>query len=84
MDRVSAEFAGPAAAPGPHEISREEIHRRLRDSSLVLVDVLPAAAYAAAHIPGAINLPLAEFEQRARAALPSRGAEIAVYCAAFS
>ncbi len=62
------------------EISREELRRRLRDSSLTIVDVLPAVSYAAAHIPGAVSIPLEEIGSRARELLPDRAAEIVVYC----
>jgi rhodanese-related sulfurtransferase len=65
-------------------ISREELYSRLSDASLVVVDVLPTAAYDSGHIPGAINLPLAELAARAPALLPVRTNEIAVYCASFS
>lgn len=71
------EAAPPADIP---EISPEELKRRLHDPSLVIVDVLPASSYAAEHIPGAINLPLADISSRASTLLPNRGAEIAVYC----
>jgi rhodanese-related sulfurtransferase len=84
MGSASPDPAGAGAVPDVHDISREELQRRLREPSLVLVDVLPEAAYAAAHIPGAINLPLAELARRAPALIPDRAAEIAVYCAAFS
>ena len=66
------------------EITREEIQRRLLDSSLVLVDVLPHDTYAAEHIPGALSLPLEEIIPRAREVLPDRTAEIVVYCAKFT
>jgi rhodanese-related sulfurtransferase len=69
---------------GVEEISRAEILARLRDPTLVLVDVLPKDAYAVEHIPGALNLPMAELTRRAGEVLPERGAEIAVYCAAFT
>jgi rhodanese-related sulfurtransferase len=62
------------------EISREEIRRRLHDPSLTIVDVLPAASYAEAHIPAAVSLPLEEVGTRASLLLPDRNAEIAVYC----
>jgi rhodanese-related sulfurtransferase len=71
----------PAAVP---EISREEILRRLHDPNLVIVDVLPAAAYAERHIAGAINLPVAEIREQARAVLPDLGRAVAVYCGGFS
>ncbi len=71
--------------PGlPDEISREELYRRLGDTSLIVVDVLPKEAYGAEHIPRAINLPLAELAAHAPEVLPGRTAEIAVYCASFT
>jgi rhodanese-related sulfurtransferase len=66
------------------EISREELRRRLRDPALVIVDALPAASYAAAHIPGALNLPPELVATRARDLLPDRGVEIVVYCGSLT
>ncbi len=66
------------------EISLSELAARTQDSALTIVDVLPATAYQQGHIPGAINLPLAEVAERAPAVLPNRHAEIAVYCAGFT
>jgi rhodanese-related sulfurtransferase len=83
MDRTS-ETDGAGAAPESDEISREELHRRLRDSSLVVVDVLSKDIYDSGHIPSAINLPLDEITTHAAEALPNRAAEIAVYCGAFT
>jgi len=66
-------------------IGNWKIHnRRLRDPALIVVDVLPQEAYAAEHISGAINLPLAEVENRAPQVLPDRNADIAAYCAKFT
>lgn len=81
---MSTEPPHPTSSPHIPEISREELRRRLYDSSLILVDVLPNDAYAAGHIPGALSLPLAEIPTRAREVLPNRAAEIAVYCAKFT
>jgi rhodanese-related sulfurtransferase len=66
------------------DISREELHNRLGDASLTIVDVLPSSSYNAEHLPGAINLPLAELPARAPALLPDRSGEIAIYCASFT
>jgi rhodanese-related sulfurtransferase len=66
------------------EISRDELYRRLGNASLVVIDVLPKESYNKEHIPGAINLPLAELAVRAPNVLPDRAAEIAVYCASFT
>ena len=70
-----------SAATSVPEISRDEIRARLGDPSLTLVNVLPHEAFAAAHIPGSVNLPVPEIPQRAREVLPRPSQEIAVYCA---
>jgi rhodanese-related sulfurtransferase len=44
----------------------------------VLLDVRDAASYAAGHIPGALNLPLAELDERAGAL--AREAQYVTYC----
>jgi rhodanese-related sulfurtransferase len=62
-------------------ISRDELRRRLGDPTLVVVDVLGPENYAAGHVPGAVNLPLADLPERAAEVLPDRGAELAIYCA---
>ena len=66
------------------EISLSELAARLNDPLLTVVDVLPTTAYQQGHIPGALNLPLAEVAERAPAMLPDKHAEIAVYCAGFT
>ena len=62
-------------------IDRAEIVARRADPEFVLVDVLARVSYEEGHLPGALSLPLAEIEGRARAVLPDRDADIAVYCA---
>jgi len=73
-----------ADSSAAHEISRDELQRRLHDSSLTILDVLPQASFVQAHIPGAINIPLEQVHDRARELLPDHAAEIAVYCAKFT
>jgi rhodanese-related sulfurtransferase len=73
-----------ANASDAHEILRDELVRRLHDSSLTIVDVLPQASFVAAHIPRALNLPLEQIPTRARELLPDLAADIAVYCAKFT
>jgi rhodanese-related sulfurtransferase len=65
-------------------IERDELARRISDPSLTVVDVLPAPAWAASHIPRALSLPLAEIDSRARQVLPKLDAELALYCAKFT
>jgi hydroxyacylglutathione hydrolase len=45
--------------PGQRRMTAREIHDRLGDTCLV-VDVRPKEAYAAAHIPGSVNIPLGQ------------------------
>ena len=46
----------------------------------MLVDVLSPESFAARHIPGAINLPVADIRRRAGDQLPDTHANIVVYC----
>lgn len=57
-----------------------EMRALVRDPNVTILDVLPREAYAAAHIPRAINIPLAELRGRAPEELPDRSRRIAVYC----
>jgi rhodanese-related sulfurtransferase len=65
-------------------VGREELVRALAAGRITLVDVLSPESFAAMHIPGAINLPVAEIEERAGAVLPNRLAPIVVYCGSFT
>lgn len=61
-------------------MTRAELTAALADRSIALVDVLSRESFDAAHIDGAINLPVADIRARAATALPDRRAEIVVYC----
>jgi rhodanese-related sulfurtransferase/DNA-binding transcriptional ArsR family regulator len=54
-ERVTRDYLGDIATLEP--IARDELARRLDNGDVTVVDVRPAAEYAAGHIPGAINLP---------------------------
>jgi rhodanese-related sulfurtransferase len=70
------------AATAVAHISRENLWRKIeRGDEFVLVDALPPLAYAATHLPGAINLPPDFDAARTRRRFPDRGTEIVVYCA---
>ena len=73
--------AQPARQPSgaARELTREEMIERLQGGA-VLLDVLPRIAYEEGHIPGALNLPVAEIPTRVRRLLPDRSREIIVYC----
>ena len=64
---------------GLEAIGADELLARLKSGEpLVMVDVRPAEEYRAAHVAGAVSIPLEELEQRLRE-LP-RDREIVAYC----
>jgi ArsR family transcriptional regulator len=62
-------------------ITRDEIMARLHDRALAIVNVLPADSFKAGHIPGSLNLPIADIQAKARQLLSNLHQEIAIYCA---
>ncbi len=62
-------------------ISREELLNRLQDRALAIVNVTPKESFVEGHIPGSINLPVADIESKARQLICNPSQEIAVYCA---
>jgi rhodanese-related sulfurtransferase len=59
-------------------ITCEELTRRLKDRSVVLLDVRPVGEYRAGHLPGARSIPLEEMRARLRE-IPKKK-EIVAYC----
>lgn len=59
-------------------VSQEELVSRLRSGLVTLLDVRPPEEFETGHLPGAVNVPLAELRKRLRA-LPRRQ-EIVAYC----
>ena len=59
-------------------VPAKELMQRARKGLVTVLDVRPPEEYAAGHIPGAINVPLADLRRRWRE-LP-RGREIVAYC----
>jgi ArsR family transcriptional regulator len=59
-------------------VAAAELVTRLRDRSVVLLDVRPEDEYGLGHLPGALNIPLRQLEQRL-SELP-REHEIVAYC----
>lgn len=59
-------------------IGRDELLERARRHDVVVLDVRPAEEYEAAHIAGAVSIPLGELEDRL-GELPAR-AEVVAYC----
>ena len=75
-ERAASCYLGDVAALEP--VARDELLRRLRDEEVLVLDVRPAAEYAAGHISGAVNVPHDQLAARL-AELPA-GADIVAYC----
>lgn len=76
LDRLAREFLQDRGAMEP--IGRDELVRRVRTGEVTLVDVRPREEYVAAHIPGAISIPLGELKRRL-GELP-RDRDVVAYC----
>jgi 3-mercaptopyruvate sulfurtransferase SseA len=61
-------------------VTRPELIGALRARRITLVDVLSPESFAAMHIPGAINIPVADIPRRAPELLPDHNAPIVTYC----
>ncbi|OGF11116.1 MAG: ArsR family transcriptional regulator [Candidatus Eisenbacteria bacterium RBG_16_71_46] len=59
-------------------VSRRELTKRVREKSVLILDVRPPEEYEAGHISGAVSVPLKELKRRL-ARLPKRK-EIVAYC----
>jgi len=76
VERILRGLSGGEDAPEP--VSREDLAARLAEGSVTVLDVRPADEYAAGHIPGAVNLRLADLERIGPTL--ARDAEIVAYC----
>jgi rhodanese-related sulfurtransferase/DNA-binding transcriptional ArsR family regulator len=76
LERLVRSFT--ADHDGLEPISREELLRRMRMGSVVLVDVRPFEEYQAGHIPGALSLPVRQLPRRLRELPPRK--EVVAYC----
>jgi rhodanese-related sulfurtransferase len=59
-------------------ISRDELLDRLRCGSATVLDVRPEDEFQQGHVPGALNIPLAQLERRLAELPPDR--EVVAYC----
>ena len=59
-------------------VASEELLRRVRSGEVTVLDVRPAQEYQAAHLPGALSIPVGQLEARL-AELP-RDREVVAYC----
>ncbi|MET9339025.1 rhodanese-like domain-containing protein [Nonomuraea sp. NPDC003804] len=63
-----------------NRINREDLLVLLEAGTVQLVEALPAAAFAAEHLPGARNVPGQVSAELAAQVAPDRGATVVVYC----
>jgi rhodanese-related sulfurtransferase len=59
-------------------VSLRELRRRMQAGDVTVIDVRPAEEYRAAHIPGALSIPVAQLKRRL-AEIPKRK-EVVAYC----
>lgn len=59
-------------------LARSELLDRVRDGLVTVLDVRPAEEYAAGHLPGAVNVPLAQLEEQLDKLDPEH--EVVAYC----
>lgn len=62
------------------DVTLAQMRGLVRNPGVVVLDVLSREAYAAGHLPGAVNIPVAELRARAAAELPELDRPIVVYC----
>jgi ArsR family transcriptional regulator len=76
IGRVVADYFQARDALEP--VSRDDLVARLHDDLVTVLDVRPEDEFALGHLPGAVNIPLAELERRI-GELP-RSREVIAYC----
>ena len=76
IDELATAYLGDRTALAT--IGRDELRQWLEDGHVVVLDVRPAAEYAAGHIPGAVSVPVDDLARRLDD-LPS-GVPVVAYC----
>ncbi len=76
IDRVMADYFRARDALEP--VSRDDLVSRLHEGSVTVLDVRPEDEFAVGHLPGALNIPLAELERRLSELPADR--EVIAYC----
>jgi rhodanese-related sulfurtransferase/DNA-binding transcriptional ArsR family regulator len=76
VGRLVGDYFG--SADGLEPVEKEELLRRARGRTVVVLDVRPPEEYAAGHIAGAVSMPLAELEKRLAELPPGR--RVVAYC----
>lgn len=59
-------------------VSLADLHKRMEHGEVLLIDVRPRAEYEAAHIPGAVSIPIEELQTKL-ASLPAN-CDVVAYC----
>ncbi|GAA3138038.1 metalloregulator ArsR/SmtB family transcription factor [Planomonospora alba] len=75
VERARAAYLGSGDT---EQVTRDQLLERIQAGEVTVIDVRPAAEYAAGHIPGALSVPLDELADRL-ADLPDDG-QIVAYC----
>lgn len=66
-------------------LSAKEVYEKLHsEEDVVLINALGPNSFQAKHIPGSINIPAGEIEERAGQILPAKNQQIIVYCSSPS
>ncbi|MDQ2815468.1 MAG: metalloregulator ArsR/SmtB family transcription factor [Actinomycetota bacterium] len=76
VEHAARDYLGDVAALEP--VEQDELSRRMLGGQVLVLDVRPAAEYAAGHIPGALNVPHDQLAARL-AELPG-STDIVAYC----
>ena len=76
IDRVMSDYFHARDSLQP--ASRDELIAMLRDDLATVLDVRPEDEFAVGHLPGALNIPLAELERRLEELPPTK--EVIAYC----
>jgi rhodanese-related sulfurtransferase len=76
IGRVMADYFRARDALEP--VSRDDLVLRLHDGMVTVLDVRPEDEFAVGHLPGALNIPLAELERRLGELQADR--EVIAYC----
>jgi rhodanese-related sulfurtransferase len=74
----TAENASDIPYPEISRVSVQEAYTQFVDGTAIFLDVRDTGSFSAAHVPGAVNIPLSELEQRL-GELPQT-ARIITYC----
>lgn len=76
VERVSRDYFEARGSLEP--VASEELLRRVRNGEVTVLDVRPTEEFQAAHVPGALSIPVAELKSRL-AELP-KGRDVVAYC----